>query len=194
MKLVDYIRNKEYLIEKHLKKDEVLFRENDLCEYIGIVLKGKLMIISYLENGKEVIYNEPKENELFGNNLIFSSDPYYRGDIIASEDSDIILIHKDNLLHLIKHNDAFLLEYLRIQSNFAKDLNNRIKLLAMDSSQQRLIYYLHTHNNMINYESVSSLAKILHIQRETLSRILTKLENNKTISRNNKTITLLKEV
>ena len=194
MKLLENIKNKDCMIEKHLGKDEVLFRENDRCEYIGIVVKGRLMIVSYLENGKEVIYNQPEEQDLFGNNLIFSSNPYYRGDIIAIEDSDIILIHRDNLLDLLKHNNDFLLEYLQIQSNFAKELNNTIKLLAMDSAEQRLKYYLHTHNGKVNYDSVSSLAKNLHIQRETLSRVISKLENNKTISRNRKTIVLLKEV
>ena len=194
MKLLETIKNKDCIIKRHLEKDDILFRENDLCEYIGIVTNGRLMIVSYLENGKEVIYNEPKKDDIFGNNLIFSSNPYYRGDIIALQDSDIILIHKDNLIYLLKHNNDFLLEYLKIQSNFAKDLNNRIKLLAIDSAKERLKYYLHTNNNQISYDSVSSLAKNLYIQRETLSRVLTSLEKDKTILRKDRTIILLKEV
>lgn len=194
MKLLETIKNKDYIIKRHLEKDDILFRENDLCEYIGMVANGRLMIVSYLENGKEVIYNEPKKDDTFGNNLIFSSNPYYRGDIIALQDSDIILIHKDDLLYLLKHNNEFLLEYLKIQSNFAKDLNNRIKLLAIDSAKERLKYYLHTNNNQISYDSVSSLAKNLYIQRETLSRVLTSLEKDKTILRKDRTIILLKEV
>lgn len=193
MKLFETIKNKDYIVQKHLKKDDILFRENDKCECIGIVLKGKLMIISYLENGKEVIFNEPETDDVFGNNLIFSSNPYYRGDIIALQDSDILLIYRDDLLYLLKNNNDFLLEYLKIQSDFAKQLNNRIKLLTMDNVQERLKYYLYTNNNQINYDSISSLAKKLSVQRETLSRIISKMEKEKIILRNNKTIILLKE-
>ena len=193
MKLFETIKNKDYIVQKHLKKDDILFRENDKCECIGIVLKGKLMIISYLENGKEVIFNEPETDDVFGNNLIFSSNPYYRGDIIALQDSDILLIYRNDLLYLLKNNNDFLLEYLKIQSDFAKQLNNRIKLLTMDNVQERLKYYLYTNNNQINYDSISSLAKKLSVQRETLSRIISKMEKEKIILRNNKTIILLKE-
>ena len=46
---------KKYLKNVILEKNEILFRENELCENIGIVISGEIRIISYLESGKEII-------------------------------------------------------------------------------------------------------------------------------------------
>lgn len=176
---------------KNLEKDAILYRENDRCETVGVVIKGKISIVTYLYNGNEVIYNVLGENEIFGNNLIFSSEPYYKGSIIAEQDSKIALINKDVLIKLLKTNDNFMLEYLRLQSNFGKSLNTRIKLLSIDSAEERFYFYMHQNKNKISYTSVSNLAKLLYMKRETLSRLLSKLEKQKKIKRTKNTIEVL---
>ena len=176
---------------KNLEKDAILYRENDKCETVGVVINGKVSIVTYLYNGNEVIYNVLGENEMFGNNLIFSSEPYYKGSIIAEQDSKIALISKDVLIKLLKTNDNFMLEYLRLQSNFGKSLNTRIKLLSIDSAEERFYFYMHQNKNKISYTSVSNLAKLLYMKRETLSRLLSKLEKQKKIKRTKNTIEVL---
>lgn len=185
------IEERKQITIKNLEKDAILYRENDKCETVGIVIKGKVSIVTYLYNGNEVIYNVLGENEIFGNNLIFSSEPYYRGSIIADEDSKIALINKDVLIKLLKTNDNFMFEYLRQQSNFGKTLNNRIKLLSIDSAEERFYFYIHQYKNKISYTSVSNLAKLLYMKRETLSRLLSKLEKQKKIKRTKNTIKVL---
>ena len=59
-----------------LKKNETLFRENEECKTIGIVINGEIKIVSYSFEGREIIYSINKENTIFGNNLIFSSLPF----------------------------------------------------------------------------------------------------------------------
>ena len=176
---------------KNLKKGNVLFYENDKCESIGIVVSGQVSIVSYLADGKEIIYNTLKENEIFGNNLIFSTDPYYKGNIIVDIDSKIAIIKKDDLLKLLESNQSFLEEYLKVQSNFTKSLNNRIKLLSIDSAEERFYFYMHEHKNVIKYVSISDLAKQLYLKRETLSRLISKLEKQKKINKKDKYITLV---
>lgn len=176
---------------KNLKKGNVLFYENDKCESIGIVVTGQVSIVSYLADGKEIIYNTLKENEIFGNNLVFSTDPYYKGNIIVDIDSKIAIIKKDDLLKLLESNQSFLEEYLKVQSNFTKSLNNRIKLLSIDSAEERFYFYMHEHKNVIKYVSISNLAKQLYLKRETLSRLISKLEKQKKINKKDKYITLI---
>ena len=181
---------KELVRYRRLQKNEVLCRENDICGYVGIVVKGKLSIVSYLSDGKEVIYNEPGEDDMFGNNLIFSSSPYYKGDVTASVESEIAIIYKDDLTYLLQNNKDFLVSYMAIQSDFAKDLNDRIKLLAIDSAEERLLFLLHKNDNLIRYDSITSLARSLFIERETLSRLLSRMEKDNRIVRVDSTIRL----
>ena len=182
---------KERLIFKELRKGETLFYENDCCGEIGIVKYGKLFITSYPENGNPVIYNRLKEDDMFGNNLLFSSQPFYKGDVIAESDSGIILIKKDVLIGFLEENTDFLLAYLQIQADSGKRLHSRIRLLSIDSAQERFITYLRENGNKITYSSVSDLADDLFIRRETLSRLLSKLIKNKVVIKDGKTVRLL---
>ena len=184
-------KEKERLIYKELRKGETLFYENDCCGEIGIVKYGKLLITSYPENGNPIIYNRLKEDDMFGNNLLFSSQPFYKGDVIAESDSGIILIKKDVLIGFLEENTDFLLAYLQIQADSGKRLHSRIRLLSIDSAQERFITYLRENGNKITYSAVSDLADDLFIRRETLSRLLSKLIKNKVVIKDGKTVRLL---
>lgn len=192
MNIIDLLTNSETKKLKTIsyKQDEILFHEDDICTKIGIILKGKIKIVSYLVDGKEIIYNSLDVNQIFGNNLIFSSEPYYKGNIIAQSDSTIGYLEKKDLLQIIQSNKEFLTEYLKLQSDFTKELNNKIKLLSIDSALDRLNYYMHINNNEISYKSISELSLVLNLQRETLSRLLSKLEKQNKIIRINKVIKL----
>ena len=165
-----------------LNKEQILFHEGDACECIGVVVDGDIEITSYSYSGKEIIYNHLLPGMLFGNNLIFSSKPIYKGSIIAKKPSKVALIYKNSLLTLLKNNDGFLLKYLQYQSDMGKDLNGKIKLLSLDNAEERFFYFLHLQNGLITYSSITKLASVLSMQRETLSRLLSKLvKENKII-------------
>lgn len=193
MNLTDLLKENErkYLINKSLSKGEILFHENDVCKSLGIVTKGQLKITTFLENGKEIIYRDLKKDDVFGNNLLFSSEPLYKGDIIAVNDASVFLIFHDDLLKILEENLPFLTEYLKIQSDSTKKLNSRIKLLSFANARERLIYYFHECKNTIEYETISELADRLFLTRETLSRLISKMEKENSIIRTDKTIRLL---
>lgn len=193
MKILDTLKpaQQKLLNMRPLKKGTVLFHENDKCESIGIVINGQISIVSYLIDGKEIVYNQITNNGIFGNNLVFSSEPYYKGNIIVDVDSEIAFINKKDLVKLLSDNDLFLTEYLKIQSDFGKTLNNKIKLLSIDSAEERFYFYMHEHSNAIKYSSISDLAKKLYLKRETLSRLISKLLKQKKIKKDKEYITLL---
>ena len=100
------------LLEKHpesfkykdLKANDLLFNEEDMCNEIGIVLKGQLVIstITYLE--KEETINIIHENEVFGDLLIFSTNHLYLGNVTATKKSKVALISKNKLLKFLQEN------------------------------------------------------------------------------------------
>ena len=171
-----------------VKKGESLFLEDDLCAQIGIVIKGEIRIISYLKDGKEIVYNVLDEGGVFGNNLIFSSNPSFRGDVIAYKDSAVYLINKETLIELLQTNEEFLIAYLNLQSDFGKSLNLKIKLLTFNNAEDRFMYYMQINKNQIRYKTISDLAKTLFLSREVLSRLIHKLEKNGQIKISDKTI------
>ena len=177
-------KDEQKLLEvKTLNRGEFLFREGQLCIQVAIVVSGQIKISSMNYSGSEVVFNVLENGEMFGNNLIFSDNPTYKGDVVALKDSVVVLIKKENLESLLQSNKEFLLTYLNIQSNFGKKLNSTIKMLSFTSAEERFKFYLRENKGEISYHTVTELADILHLKRETLSRILTKLEKENAIKR-----------
>ncbi len=176
------------LLRKTYLKNEIIFHENNLCEEVGVVLEGKIKIASYSYEGNEIIYNELGPQMVFGNNLVFSSDSYYRGNVIAITKAEIAYIKKDILINLMQENREFLLTYQKIQSDFGKSLNLQIKLLSLKDAKERFDYYLYINKGRISFRSVTSLADSLYLKRETVSRLIHSLEQEGKIKIHNKTI------
>ena len=158
------------------KKDTILFNEGDECKNISIVKDGKVNIVSFTLEGKEIIYRQLNEGEMFGNNLIFSDHPIYRGDVVAKSDGILFLVGKEELLNIMMSNKVFLQAYLGEASNFSMELNKDIKLLTFNNAEDRILYLLSLSQNHLEYNSVTDLSKRLFLTREATSRALHKLE------------------
>jgi CRP-like cAMP-binding protein len=195
IELLNVLNKEEHKLVKgyQVAKNNVIFHEGDVCETIGIIISGKVDIISYSFEGKELLINSLKAGEIFGNNLIFSSEPVYRGDVIAQEKSVIAIINKENLVYLLQNNKDFLNLYLKAQSDKAKLLTSRIQLLSLVNAEERLFYYASKNDNVIVYKNVTTLAATIGVQRETLSRLLTSLIKRHLIKKEKGKITVLKK-
>ena len=158
-------------------KDEIIFTENSKCENIGIILSGTASIISYSFEGKDIVFKNLKKDDTFGENLIFSRAPFYRGNVIATTRCKIAFINKKDLLQILHENESFLIEYLNLQSENAKELNFRIKVLSFDNAYERFTYFMHINNNIFEMKTIKQLSQILGLSRETVSRLISKLVN-----------------
>lgn len=128
---------------------------------------------------------------MFGNNLVFSSTPRYRGDVLSQKESEIWFISKENLLKMLKEDDEFLVLYLTQQSDFSKTLNFKIKLLTISGAEDRLTYYLTFSKGKISYKSITKLAGELYLTRESLSRTISKMAEKGKIRQNRKSLELV---
>ena len=171
-----------------VKKDETLFFEDEQCKFVGLIIKGRIQIVSFLEDGREVVYNDLTSGEMFGNNLIFSSQQTYRGDVIAKENTTLYLISKEELLDIFKTNEKFLEAYLFMQAESGKQMNLRIKLLTFINAKDRFLYYLQINHSKLTYKTIADLARTLYLSREVLSRLIHSLEKDGVIYIRGKTI------
>lgn len=173
---------------KIFPKNAKLFGEGERCNYVGIVISGHLRIVSSSLEGKELIYKDLHENGIFGQNLLFSNDPFYRGDVISVDDSKVLLLNRDEFLSLMKNNADFLETYLWYQSEESKKLNQTIKTFSLQTAEEKLMYFIKLHHGEIKIKNVTELSKRLNITREATSRIIHKLIRNGTITISNNII------
>jgi len=192
--IYDLLTVEEKKKTKHIysKKDSIIFSESSLCEGVCICLSGIIKITSYSFNGNEIIYNTIIPGEMFGNNLIFSSKPFYKGNVISKTNSTIAFINKTELLSILQSNKMFLEQYLKKHNEFSQHLNDRIKILSYNHAQERLNYLFYINNNTIKFNSIASLADLLGLSREATSRMIATLSKKGKIKREGHTLTLFK--
>lgn len=184
----------EFLEYKKYKKNEIIFSEGLKCNYIGIIIEGSVLISTITYNNKEETINLLNKNKVFGNNLIFSSSPFYLGNVISYTNTYICFINKDNLMKLLNTNKLFLNEYLRILSDQVLFEKNNNKILVHKNVRDRILYYInitHKTKGQVKIKSIAELARILSLPRPSVSREIYKLINENIIKYNNKIITLI---
>ena len=154
----------------------------------------KISTITYFE--KEEIISILEPGDVFGNVLIFSNNPFYLGDIIANKKSTVVIISKKQLINLLQSNNFFLEIYLNEVAETSLAIKQQNKLLLHKSIKDRLLYYFSSLSRKqlsktIIIPNISKLSMYLSLPRPSVSRELTKLENEKLIKKEKNKITLL---
>ena len=191
--LISLLKENEFkfVTTSSFEKDEIIFNENATCNTLGLILEGAVSIISYSYEGKNIVFKNLKKGDGFGENLVFSSEPFYKGNVISTSNTTIAFIKKEDLISILQENKNFLIEFLNVTSEFTKELNSKIKILSFDTTFERFTYFMHTHKNSYNMKSIKNLADELGVSRETLSRLLAKLQDEEKIIIFNNKITLI---
>ncbi len=181
---------KDYIRYKHFDSNQVVFNEGAKCYGIGIVLEGEILIKTFTYNIKEETITVIRENNCFGQYLLFSKQDKYLGTGITSKKSKIAYISKDNLLKLLSINKSFLEGYMKIICEEAITIKQQAKLLAHKNIRDRIMYYLITRSKdrIVYIDSITLLANTLSIPRPSISRELTNMENDGLIKRGHKFI------
>lgn len=173
------------------KSNDVIFNEHDICKTVGYIIKGRVKISTFTGNENEVTINLLNTNDIFGDLLVFSSNPYYYGIGICLENTTINYISKDKLISLLSSDSLFLAEFLNLITNKGVSLKQMNKLYAHKNIEERFTYYIYhiakrIDEHKVYYKSVTDIAHILSIPRPSLSRTIHKMEKEGkiTISKN----------
>ena len=188
------------LINKYPKttyeKNQIIFEEGTICSKIGIIIEGEIKISTITHLEKEETFTIVRKNDIFGNSLIFSSMPYYLGDIIALTKTTICFIKKQDLIKELSNNPSLLESYIKLISDKTIEVKQQNKLLAHKSIRDRILYYLSVlskkqQTKVVQIPSITKLSNDLSLPRPSVSRELKNLENDNLIKRNKRFIKLL---
>lgn len=190
------ISNLNYTIT-NFKKNEVIFSPNKVCDKIGVILSGSITIKKILVSGESLMIGEKAENDLIGINSVFSDIKYYPFSITAKENTDILVIYKNNLNDLLYSDKELMFNFVKAICCDSNLLNNKIDILSQTSIKNKIIHYLiceyDKHNSLtVNLPySKKTWAEFLHVQTPSLSRSLRDLEEEGLIKNKNRTFYLL---
>lgn len=182
------------ILENHPKKiktynkNQVISFEGDLCNYVRIIVSGRILISSITISGQEIVYKELKQNDIFGHNLLFSNNPRYRGNVVCLESTDVYEFNKKEFIELLTNYEGFAEAFLQYQSEDSKKLNQQIKVQSLPSAEEKIFYLLQINKQELKFKSITELSRRLYISREATSRAVSKMIKEGKIKILNKTI------
>jgi CRP/FNR family transcriptional regulator, polysaccharide utilization system transcription regulator len=122
---------------RHYKKRDIVFEEGQYPRYLYLVQSGKVKIYRSNEEGKEYISNINKTGDYFGYQPLLEEKTYSES-AEALEDSDLVLIPKDDFLRLVHSNRQVALRFIRMLSNNLSETEEKLLHMAYNSVRKRV--------------------------------------------------------
>ncbi len=185
--IINFLKGYNYTLSKY-SKNEIIALESSHCNKIGIVIKGKIDIKKILINNNTIHLNTFEVGSIFGEVIVFSDVKEYPATVIASTDSEVIFIEKDEFIDFFINNKDFLKSFIKELSNKIITLNNSITNLSLVSIRHKISNYLILESNKTNSKKIKlnmtkqKLSEILGIPRPSLSRELINMKNDNLIN------------
>ncbi len=184
----------KFLIKKNLPKDSLIHAQGDTCEVVDLLFNGEIVMSQYDIDGNIQTFNYLKAPSIFGNNLVNATEKRYLGDVIATTKVTIYQISATHLHYLLLNNADFLNCYLNIIADKSLEISKRLQIIAIQNARRRILSYLKMKmkDNSYCVKSLTSFALELSLPRETVSRLVSKLQKEGIISYKNHIFSLNK--
>jgi len=157
----------EPLLEsRKVYKGEFLFREGDVCKFVGLTLKGCLRTF-FLKDGREFTLFFHPEHQSLGDYESFRKQQPACFSCQAIEDSEVLLVNHQ-VLHVFEETlDGEKLLRLHAES-LAFMLRDKLLSLFRDTPEKRYLNFLETQPELLQRIPQYYLASYLGIEPESL--------------------------
>lgn len=187
--------------ERSYKKGNTILSEGDKAKYLGIVLKGSVQVVRVDYYGNRSILASIEPSQLFGEAFACAGLKSLPVDVVAAEDTEILLI---DALHIARpcgnacdFHCQTVLNLLHIVARKNLVLHQKIEITSKRSTREKLMTYLllqakkaESSTFTIPYDR-QELADYLGVERSGLSMEISKLRNEKVLECRRSTFTLL---
>ena len=131
-----------------IKKDQILFNENEVCEYIYFIKKGALMGCTTHKKKKITSYISV-ENEFVSSISGLHGSAHSHEYVIAVEDTDLLAIHNSELNRLFLHHFELNYIFRVILEKYYKDAQQRAHIIRVGNAKERYLYFAQTNPGLL---------------------------------------------
>ena len=156
---------------KRFRKKQYFLQEGEVCKYSAFVVKGAMRQYRVDDKGEEHIIKLFIENWWANDRESFMKKTPSNYFIDAWEDTDALIVTKDNLADLIDHLPPLSEWIRRLDTNFAAASQRRLNAAISLSAEERYHDLEETYPEFLQRFPLQIIASYLGINRETLSRI-----------------------
>lgn len=154
---------------KTYKKREVIYSEGSYPNAVYFLKNGKIKNLKSNEFGKEYIIELHKPGDFFGY-LDLLENTAYQDSAVALQDSEVVIIPKDEFNSLLYNNRDVATKFIKMLSNEVREREERLLKLAYNSVRKRVAESLIMLAN--RYQEDKSKPFAISITREDLASIV----------------------
>lgn len=169
------------------KKGEYVYMDGENVHYIGILLKGQVVILKEDEDGNMNILSKVSQSEMFGEALACAEIEISSVSVQAVETSEILLIDYKKIIKTCSSACVFhtlLIEnMLKILARKTIMLNQKIEILSKRTIREKIMAFLAQQKRIANSNVFTipynreQLSNYLYVDRSALSRELGKMRD-----------------
>lgn len=169
---------------RDLKRGEYLYQAGDEEDSVYIVHKGQIQVFHLSEGGKEQLIRVLNPGDFTGEWTLFSSNTYHETFAMATRNTAICAINRDDLQALLGDYPAISMKILQAMSDRLSQSEKQTASVAIEQVSNRIIYYLEDLAKDETEDAVTiklpmarkDIASYLGTTPETLSRKFKELE------------------
>lgn len=176
-------------------KGEYVVQKGSAGDVLMFLLAGCLQAVNYTRDGKEIGLNLITPGNFFGELALIDGLPR-SASIIAIESAAVAYLARDRALGLIYGKPALAERMLKHFASTVRNLTHYRELLALPHAHQRLYALLcqiktRAHDGrdvVVNLPTQQQIAIMINTSRETVSRILTELQQKGVLKKEQRTL------
>lgn len=184
------------IARRELVAEQILFRQGDSASALFVVQTGRLKIVSHTPERRLVTLQVARPGDSFGESALFSD--YYPYTAIAEVPSQVLIYPKQPLLAALRQHLDLAEDFIALLVKQNLVLMTQLELRDIRAAHRRVLHYLHHLTNpdtpnVVRFDRpLKNIAIDLGLTPATLSRALTRLEQEGIITREQNIITLQK--
>ena len=170
---------------RYFGKNQSIMSEGERAADIGIMLKGKAQLIRDDYYGNRSIIANIQPSQLFAESFVCAGAETVPIDVVATEDSEVMLIHGDHILHTCSNSCNFhnqmIFNLMRIVASKNIIFDQKMEITSRRTTREKLMTYLmqqakaHKSDSFTVPYDRQELADYLEVDRSGLSAEISKL-------------------
>ena len=155
-------------IEEKYQRDDYIFFEGDLPEWLNIVKEGKVKLLQHSDTGKDIILQIYTSGDMFGEVSLFDRKPY-GASAQAMEPSVILKLSRKDFLLFFGRHPFVATEMIMELGRQLREAHATIKSLAVDRVEQRIAQILLKLSNKVGVAEKGGVMINLSLTRQDLA-------------------------
>lgn len=181
---------------KNYPKNELIFRQGDICDALYILIEGSVKTEMITESGNLLGIEMISSPRPLAPAFLFSDNNRFPVDVTTLEKVEVLRIPKEEVMRLMTSQPDFMKQFLTHNANRTQFLTNRLQLLSIKTIKGKLAHFLLENSNGEGQpfeikRNQTELADFFGVARPSLARSLSEMVQEGIISINKKEYIIL---